>query len=469
MMAIVYLIFTVFSCWGAARLGMPLVNGISAFMIPWSAVLSLASIPGVLEPDMAARTWAMVWVATASLVVGVIAGWVLARSRGLSKPPSKRAVIKVQNLVRWHWIFVAALVSYTLLQIAKLLPVFAEQGGWVALLTGNGSSLKTALLEAAAQSASTMFGAVDLLIALLGYILFFGNLSLFTGVLVLRAGRPLASMVPLVTSAVYSLVTLQRTTFVMAALIMGATWLVVHLAEKRRINWKSVFKFRRGSKATFAAAILMSAAGLVAVLYPLVVRNTGTNNPTGLTSLAIYFISGVAGLNVRTVENSNWSAPVVDGLMGPLPGLGSYTFSGLFNILARLGIPVPQSPTNLDFYDVVLFGTNTTTNINTNLGDYFLDFGWLGLIVVPIVLALLVGYLQSRYIETGDIVFLPPVVFLLVSSFWSFFAGSLLGDFRFMVVCTVGALLLHWLLTRQAGPRRSGHEPTNSSSIENPS
>lgn len=469
MMAIVYLALTVGACWGARRLGMPSVNGISAFMVPWSAALCLASLPGVLEPAMAAMTWTMILVATVSLVVGVIAGWVLAKPGGVSKPTSQRAEIDVRNLARWHWIFVAALVSYAFLQIAKLLPVFAEQGGWEALLTGNGSTLKMALLEAAAESADTMFGTVGLLIALLGYVLFLGNLSLFTGVFLLRAGRPFAAMVPLVVAVLYSLVSLQRSTFVIAALVMGTSWLVVHMAEKGGLNWKSIFKFRHMSKTTIAAAILMTGAGLVALLYPLVVRNTGTHNPKGFTSLANYFVSGIAGLNVRTVENPHWSAPVVDGVAGPMPGLGSYTFSGLFNILARLGIPVPQSPTNLDFYHVVLFGTNTTTNVNTNLGDYFLDFGWAGVVVISFVFALLVGYLQRRYVDSGKIVFLPPVVFLLVSSIWSFFTGSLPGDFRFIMVCTAGALLLHWALTRQAPPGRTESELIDVRSLEGPS
>lgn len=339
-MALIYAAVMLGLAWMAWRLRMPAVNGVTAFVAPWTIALLIADFPGVLGNRLSDTTWLMIWCASLALVVGVLSGWVLVGLGKLDQSSNRLRTIEARRLVTWHLWFVALLAGYIALQVARLLPVFSSAGGWEALFTGNGSELKAALVDAAALSARESFGPVGLVLAAVGYALFFGNLSLFTGAILWRAGRPLLGAIPIGLSAIYSLVTLQRTTFIVAVLVMFACWTIANRGIKSAV-WRNLLRPRTWPKKSIMAGATIAAVGAATVLYPLIVRNTGTSNPVGLKSIANYLVSGVSGLNVRIPQ---WTPPVVDGVEWAIPGYGSYTFSGFFNILDRLGLPVPTSP-----------------------------------------------------------------------------------------------------------------------------
>lgn len=455
-MALLFAVVTLTACAGLHRLGLPAINAVLAFTIPWSVVLLIADFPGVLGDPLTGGTWAMVWVAWLALTVGVVAGWFSVLRVAPPFGPMNARVVDPTRLLRLHVVCSIALVGYLLLQSGWIVPVLSAQGGLDAILNGGGSALKRAYMLATAEVAQTNFGPLGLAAAALGYLLFFGNVSLFTGVLLWRAGRYVLAVIPLVLAAFYSLVTLQRTSFVMATLVMVACWAVIRSLP---FDFGSLARVgpapsRRRSIAALAG---VGAIGVVTVLYPLIVRNTNTANPVGLESVANYLLSGVSGLNARLLENPQWSPPEIAGtdVVAASPGFGAYTFTGLFNILSRLGLPVPYAPHSLDYYDVVIFGRPTTTNVGTFLVEFYLDFGWLGIVLIPLAVGLIAGLAQKKVTRSASLLFLPPLAWALVVLIWSFFTSSLLGDFRYIALCGLGGIVLNWIMGTRV-PRRWG-------------
>jgi hypothetical protein len=205
---------------------------------------------------------------------------------------------------------------------------------------------------------------------------------------------------------------------------------------------------RRRAKPTFAPMLIVLGFTAVAVLLPLQLKSVGTKNATGLTSLFQYLLAGILGLSARDQFNPDWTPPAADGFLsaGPAPGYGTYTFTGLFRALHGLGMPVEVGANAYEYYTVTIGGVQYSTNTLTSIGDFRLDFGFIGVFVMFFVLSVAATMLQMRQGRNSALYAVPVTAYLLVTLIWSFFGSSLLDDFKYLLSMLFGCYILRRLV-----------------------
>ena len=414
-------------------------------------MLVIASLPGLVQPALSQSTWNMIWLALMGVVLGCILGALLgAFPSSAERLADYETDINFSHLVRWHWLLTFALGGYGALQLFKARALISGVGGWGAIFSSAGGDFRSAQLAQSAEASQTSLDSSGALIGVAGYVLFLGHASLITGAILWRTGRPSIALVPLGVSAAFSILTLQRTSFVMAALLFAV--LVLLLGSRTsglRVQTPGVGSPRSG-KQTFVPTLIVLGLTAVAVLLPLQLRNVRSGNATGLMSLFQYLLSGILGLSARDGLNPNWSPPPADGFVsaGPAPGYGSYSFTGLFRVLHQLGVPVPVAPNAYDYYTVAISGAGywTNTNTATSIYDFRLDFGFVGIFVLFFALSFVATVLQQRQCRNGVLYALPVTAYLLVTLFWSFFGSSLLDDIKYLLSALFGCYILSRLI-----------------------
>ncbi|MDQ0212054.1 O-antigen polymerase [Arthrobacter bambusae] len=450
---------------------MPWLNPITALVAPWLTVMLLASIPGAMNPEPSLGLWTMVLTGFVATAVGALGGWLIAQRQVPTIPHQKRP-LDIRRIIVSHWILTIALAVYGVIQAADAWPLLQRLGGVQAIFSASaalGNEYKYEYSQSRLETTSAALDGGGFASGAFGYILFLGHIALFTGAILWRSNRRILASLPLIISAAYSLFSLQRTSFFMCFLIFGATVIYAKRLETSPEQGSLTNDPRRLKRAR--AYILGFLVLIPVLLYPVQQRNNSTHNSTGLESLAQYLISSVAGLNARIDSNFDIATPPaeVTGALAPSPGLGAYTFTGLFTLLKRIGLPVPVAPHALDYYSVEIFGTPFSTNTGTSLVDFYLDFGWAGLIFIPLVIGLVASICLRRFIS-GRVSALPLLVILMVSIFWSFFVNALLGDFRYLYMAIVASPILPWIFygrrtAQPPSPKRfsiSGEMPTKS-------
>lgn len=429
---------------------MPTINPVAALLIPWIVVLTLASLPGVLANKLSQGTWTFVLLGIFSLTMGIFTGWLAPLGKSAARrfhPSGPVSELFKRTVTVWHYLLTVALVAWGAIQVSIVWPLVNQLGGLRAVFStsgGTGGEYRHQYTKIRLEQIQGSFDSASILAGALGYVLFLGHISLFTGAILWVMGRRFAAVLPLIASASYSLFSLQRTSFFMAALLFVSS---AYLVKKSGIVDISSKVGRRRISPVSAGAFVLAAAVL---LYPLQQRNAGTSNSTGLLSVGQYVIASISGLNAK-IDPSGYavSMPLNDtpGTSAPFPGYGAYTFGGVFSILIRLGLPLSNAPRSLDYYWVNLFGQSSTTNTGSLFIDFYFDFGWIGIGAMSFILGLAAGltYKMSLY---GSIWILPAASFLFVATMWSFFGNSLLGDFRFIYMTFIACFFLHWLFHR---------------------
>ncbi|MGK9272125.1 oligosaccharide repeat unit polymerase [Williamsia muralis] len=387
------------------------------------------------------------------LVVGasVLAGTILAVVFRWTVPlvtsgkDLKRLVVDELTLMRIHLISSTLLVLYGMFEVGRSWALVSAAGGFSQIFGGtsaSGSDFRNQQLAEHIKNSGDAFSGGSALVGLIGYILFLGNVSVFTGALLWRTGKRVVALVPLLVTAVYGLLTLQRTSLVIAVLLF-----VVSIWLFRRTRVESSGS-RKGSPArTFVIFGWSAAVFYLALVLPLQIRNRGTGNATGLQSIENYLFSGFAGLGVRP-EISASSLPSGSsaiGHSGPLPGLGAYTFEGVYRILRRAGIDVPTAPSFSDYRTTRIGENIVESNTATGASDWWFDFGFIGLIVIPGLIAL-IGMLLLVRIRAGSWYMVPVCAFFFTSTLWSFYGNTLLSDARYPVM-VAGASVIFKALT----------------------
>lgn len=424
---------------------LPRMNAAFVFTAPWIAAAILGGILGGITDPISELTWAMILIAAFATLFGSIVGW-----GGGPRPQASISVgqpIDFLRLRRVHVLLLLLLCGQLALQLNELWPLVQEFGGLQAILDRQDDIFRNSSVDAALARSQSGLGSGGLAGGALNYLLFlFGMSSIYTGSLLWIARRRLLAALPVALVGLAGVVTLQRTSVVFALLlfffgIMSMKWSSISIVNlpASAANRSSVFRAAASTLTIIAAAI-----GLLVV----VTNARGqTGNEKGLLSLfAEYFVGGLAGLNARNLDGSTWAAlPSLDGGYDPSPGLGGYTFTGLWSVLARLGIPLEQTRYNLDFTPVTLFGEPTYTNVAGAVGEYYLDFRWLGIIVLPLVIGLFTSALQARSFNTQKLTYAPALSYLLALGSWSFFA-SWFSDFRQTLLAIFAGPLLVRLL-----------------------
>lgn len=426
---------------------MPWLNPITALVGPWLTVMLLASLPGALTPALTPGLWTLMLTGFMGTAVGALFGWFVGDTREIGS--LVRPKVEIVRVARFHKILSAGLAVYGIVQAIDAWPILQRLGGVQAIFSPSaalGNEYKYQYSQDRLETTSAALDGSTFLTGSLGYILFLGHISLFTGAVLWRSGRRVLASVPLVVAAGYSLFSLQRTSFFMCFLIFATTVVYTKTLQVERGVVSPKKKTNRGSGRL--AAVIVGCVLLVPVLlYPIQQRNNATQNSTGLQSLAQYLLSSIAGLNQRIDPNFRIAAPPaeISGAVAPQEGWGAYSFTGLYTLLKRAGVPVPVAPHAFDYYSAEIFGLPFSTNTGTSFLNFYLDFGWVGVAIMPFTMGLLAS-VALRHFLRGKIAALPYLVVLIVSIIWSFFVNALFGDFRYLYLTIIASIVLPSIL-----------------------
>ena len=269
---------------------------------------------------------------------------------------------------------------------------------------------------------------------LFGYALFMGNVSIFTGAALWAMRRRLLAILPLIVSALYSIVTLQRTTFVIAILLFACA--AISFSRLLGVNHPYL---KRSSRTPYLVLGIMGVVGYFAILFPLQVRNRGTDNSSGWESIGSYFLSGIGGLNSRELGGATGSSPALLSTDGVFPG--SYTFTSLAKLFRRLGLDLDVPPDMFDYITIRIGSVPFTSNTGTGLLQFWLDFGFYGVFGFPFVLGFVATVLQKRVAYRGAVGAVPFFCVSLVTVGWCFYGNTMLNDVRYFWMAALASLL----------------------------
>jgi oligosaccharide repeat unit polymerase len=330
------------------------------------------------------------------------------------------------------------------LQLAVDWPLISSVGGFHALFDQSSMAAYNLRVEQVGQLHRDGFTAESALIGALGYLLFMGNASVFTGALLWRNNMRWLAILPLLFNGIYSLLSFQRSSFI-AALLIQAFATIGMMKLNVEFTARAAPKPHRRPRPLLVAGLLTS--GFAVLLIPIQLRNANTQNATGVQSIAQYLFSSIAGLNARTDAVTGAVVPPLDalGLPGAVPGFGAYTFTNLFGLFQRFGLPVATPPFTYDYDQVVILGRSFSTNTATSFYELILDAGWFGLIIGCLVVGIACTRWQMQMSSQTRIVLLPWVSLLLSVVAWSFFVNLFTRDARYMLVAAFGSLVLSGL------------------------
>lgn len=476
MISIVVCVVMVLVAIYARVLGLPKLNVVSAFTASWVPMLAIAGVFGGASRSISDLTWGMILTGWGSLVIGAFAGWFYASSRatGMLVRATSIDLVRTRKI---HLLLTGAFVVYVAVQLVNALPLIAASGGWKVIFSSGGNAYRNASLQQSLEQSQSALASNSLVLSAIGYATFIaGTVATYTGAVLWRAGYRLAGVLPVAVAAVLSLVTLQRTSVVLVCLLfffgLAALRLsgveILHRGDDEPSRGARNLDAPRGGSRQFGAAVasVAVAAALVGFLY----YATGIRGGRGGTAfgqqIGEYLVGGVAGLDSRNLQGADWPALPSEhpGSFDPSPGMGGYNFSGLWAMLSRLGVPVDLTRSNLDFTHVELYGRPTITNVVTAFGEYYLDFRWVGLVMMPFLLGWATSSLQRGLAGSKRIRRVPVVAYLLTISFWSYFV-SWFSDLRQLLVAVLGGVVLVWAV-RGSGENvaRTARRATDSAS-----
>lgn len=426
---------------------LPVINAVSAYSAPWLIGIVVAVWFGGISDRVLDLTWGMLLVSFLATALGAWVGWAwpARNTRGLGVDPSPP--VALESLRSKHRILTWVLACSVAIQFITTWPSIQSFGGLSAVFDGGGNAYRQAAIADSLEKAQSEAGAGGIGMAIVTYALFIvGMSSLFTGAVLWVQRFRVAAVMPVVLSSAISVLTLQRTSVVLSALLFGFAIVAVKwsgVAVQQRAPKRAL---RRKSKISGIIAGFAAMAGAVWFLVFLSGSRGQTGGQSVLATFGDYMLGGLAGLNARNSQGGDW-APLraLDGGSDPSPGMGGYTFGGLWSFLERLGVPLEQTRFNLDFTRVTIFGERTITNVASALGEYYLDFRWWGILVIPAALGFLISRLQRHVLRDGAIGFIPALAYLLTVAVWCFF-GSWFSDVRLMLLAVLGGYILKWAM-----------------------
>lgn len=444
--------------WFARKLGMPRLNVVSAFSMSWIAMILIATVFNGLTDPIVEFTWVLILVGWASLFVGSIAGWALGKNRS-SNFVAKPIIIDLRRTTWFHLVFLALFAVYLVIRFQTAWPLISAAGGWEAVLGTGGNAYRSASLTLALSDSQEGLNG-GFLGPLINYGTFIpGMLATYTGAVLWRGHRRLLGITPVVLSGLLGLLTLQRTSimivlllFVIAVWQLKLTGVEIQTGSRDPSERRPARSGARRLAAFVATLALLGAAG--AFLFITTSARTDQSRGSALqSSIGEYIVGGIAGINTRSANGGAWPLVPADvaGQFDPSPGLGGYTFTGLWTVLHRIGFPVTTTRVNLDFTQATMFGEATVTNVVSALGEFYLDFRMPGVVILAFLLGFGGAFLQRRLIGSGRVTAIPMTSFLLTFAFWAFFVAWS-SDLRQLLVAVFGGLALNWVV--RARPRR---------------
>lgn len=430
----------------------PRLNIAAVYLLVWGPLLLVQGLFRPLTEPVSPPVLAIIGLAALGTVLGLAAGvWWRKRRKDQHSPPSERPISLAppaqRLLMRIHVALLAVMILYVFTQMTALWPYMQDAGGLIKLFTpGSGAATEYKQIMAVATARGDI---APWWISALNYVLYLGNASVFTGALLLRMRRWYLGVAPLLPAAVFSVLSFQRSSFVALLLLFLAT-VVLSFAfsfGEKPVGLTVALRAAIKSRWALVGGIGVLVVAGVVLLLPLQLRNGGTHNSTGWTSLAQYLFASVGGLDARLVLGTWEFAPPValDGTVGMVPGWGSYTFTNAVGILAKVGLPVWEAPFFYDYYSVPILGEEFSTNTATMLYDLYLDGGY-GLVFAASAVATLATYLaQTTATVRARLIWLPLVAVVVAQTAWSFFTAEFTRDVRTIAMaCFAAAVLAMW-------------------------
>jgi oligosaccharide repeat unit polymerase len=398
------------------------INPITIYFTPWMLVIALveSGIPHFLR--IGERTWIYLSIGSACYGLGAIAILAVRSRRDASARSARSYDYDDRRLSRYYAIGVVSLFAYLLLQMTKLLPEIHQIGGLSGIFSGGGSQLAIGRNQIAASAASSSFTGGSFAIGILGYILFIGTLTIFWAGYYVRSGRWGRALLPLLILCVYSLLSLDRSAFIYSVLLF--TFSVIFHKKETRGGMSS------RAKASLATVAVLFAA---VVFIPIALRKPVDPSQPGIASPVSYFADGLGGFN--TLILGDVPQPPPD------PGYGRWTFHGAASLLQRLGVISGVSTSANMFFVSVTTNRYQPNNVYSWLVYPLYDDGVTGLVLLGLAFGAATGWAFDLVLLRGRLRALPMLSMLMVSSFMSVYALSLVSDVRYTFVA-LSALLI---------------------------
>lgn len=426
------------------------VNALALYIGTWTfVVFSFLTSPD-LEHGLQPTVVALLALSTTAFVGGYLVSQI-----GESRREAARFEYSQEKLwVAYRW-GVAALAAYLVVQTFVLLPYLRQVGGVHGILAGNGQAFRRAYLSAALESNTNSVGnGAGVLIACVGYGLFLGSLTLVWAGHYAAKGQIRVALPPLLLMAAYSLISLQRSSFLYSLLIFLASWYFHATRTGAR---------RRSQRLSITAVTILVATAVAVVFIPLFLRSLSNTAESRQAGVRAYVISGLVGLNALHTVDPTLQASATGAASpyrtrpyaGPPPGEGhgAFTFQGLVSIAHRLGLPVAAPPASN--YFVRSEGAYGVSNTFSYIIYFYDDGRWLGVAIGGFLLGFASGRLQKKAFS-GSLMAVPAACILLATVAMSWFGISLLQDFRYSFIALAAFFLTPWLTDMKASTR--GHK-----------
>ena len=444
----------------ATRLAGGMVNPITVYLGIWSLIQALYGLPVLDFPPLAVGTWVLIFASTAAFVAGGLHAGALVRlqlrprfhGRQSTSPQREAPQYRAELLVKAQHVALLALTLYLVIESFVLLAALAEVGGVGAVLTGDGLNLRWRQMEVRWEEAARPFSMIDVLLGAAGYLFFLGTIAVFWGSRLLLQGRWVIGLAPLALMATFSVLTLQRTTFLYAAVLFVFAY---YYHRSVQTGAGALASRRRG--VTLIALVPVLALLVPLVIYlPLVLRIPGITPAEAFLSVVEYYVGPLAALN-SWVEGSSALAPSA-------LGWGAYTFWGPASVLLRLGVPIDLPPDWLPFSNIQEQG-ELTVNVYTYLLYLVLDFGVAGALFFAYLLGAASMVLHHRIRVQGRIHLIPAQSIVMTTILFSFFTPTLLRDLRYFLLLVVSVPLGLWL-ARKPRPLATRTQPAPPALVE---
>jgi oligosaccharide repeat unit polymerase len=437
--ALAYFSIAAVSVAASVRAGWGLVNPLTVLFGVWVPLVVLVESGVLGVAPLEERTWFLVLLASVAIVAGCVYGVNVLRHPRVQR---ERQTLVMHRLDATYPYLVIALAGYVGAEIVTLLPVLEASGGLQAVFggsSGEGIGFRRALQNDAYAAAATPFSGGSALLGVIKYALFFGSLSLFLGARYVRNGQIMRGLLPLLLMGGYSLLALQRFSFVYSLLLFAFAY--VYFGEPRSLGWRLI------SRRVRWAVALLCVLLVVIVYVPLKAREPTTTPATAADSAMLYYVGGLAALNVRVSGNA--SAGSFER------GYGTWSFWGAASIVKRAGVPLDLPPTTLPFVNVRTDGVQFS-NVYTFLAYFMNDFGDTGVFILPLILGAVAGGLHASVVFRQQLALIPAASIVMTTLFMSFFGFSLVRDFRYTLLAIVSVPVLTWMQRNQAPGDEAG-------------
>ncbi|WP_307400065.1 O-antigen polymerase [Desulfofundulus luciae] len=419
-------------------LGYGTINPVSVYFSIWSLDLLIYLVPSLDLRPLNFVTLVAMMLSAAAFSVGSFVMWITCRTIWPNRNDSilLRPLYDDRKLRRLYWMGFLMAVAYLILQVYLIWPTIQSLGGISSLFSpGEAINVRRGLINQTEQAAEADFTPGNLMLGLLGYMLFIGNITLFWGAYYLLRGRWFFGLFPLILSLMWSMLTLQRSTFTYALML----FLFSYYYHKHLLG-RECTVHRSDRKSQIVLAFVLLGLLPLALYLPLKLRQPELSPLDTVESLLMYLVGPLAGFNVLLEEFR---------LIPENLGYGKWTFYGAASIIDRLGFNVTLPPPNFEYVAIQVTG-DSIINIYTALRYFALDFGWLGIVVFPLMLGLASTLTHFQVIRRGAVWLIPGASVFMVIVFWSFFSPSLLRDFRYLLLLIMSSLVGQLILPLKA-------------------